>query len=176
MIFSSKVDLVANPSGFERLSEASRRKAIIEVTQTYIYLCPQPWWMPNGDLQHVLLSISLFFCRFLCRHINISSSEPRHSNFASGGSTIQSKHSTRIICNCLDWYSFRTSFENVRSLENLIQLNETETRNVVHCDYISYLWLYVFLQRLFLACYMLFFIIPFEQKRDKFKSGKMDSK
>ena len=132
--------------------------------------------MPNGDLQHVLLSISLFFCRFLCRHINISSSEPRHSNFASGGSTIQSKHSTRIICNCLDWYSFRTSFENVRSLENLIQLNETETRNVVHCDYISYLWLYVFLQRLFLACYMLFFIIPFEQKRDKFKSGKMDSK
>ena len=80
-IFSSKVDLVANPSGFERLSQASRRKAIIEVTQTYIYLCPQPWWMPNGDYQHFLLTISLFFHRFLCRHINISSSEPRHSTF-----------------------------------------------------------------------------------------------
>ena len=63
-IFLTKVDLVANPSGFERLSQASRRKAIIEVTQTYIYLCPQPSWMPNSDYQHFLLSIGLFFADF----------------------------------------------------------------------------------------------------------------
>ena len=63
-IFLPKVDLVANPSGFERLSQASRRKAIIEVTQTYIYLCPQPSWMPNSDYQHFLLSIGLFFADF----------------------------------------------------------------------------------------------------------------
>ena len=118
--------------------------------------------MPNGDHQHFLLNISLFsFCRFLCRHIHVFSSEPRHSNFASGGRAVQSKHSTRIIYNCLDWSSFRTSFENLIILENVIQLNETETRNVVHCDYTSYLWIYVFLQKPFLACYVLFFILPF---------------
>ena len=52
----------------------------------------------------------------------------------------------------LDWSSFRTSFKNLRGLENLMQLNETKTRNTVHCNYSTYLWLHIFLQTGFLAC------------------------
>ena len=76
----------------------------------------------------------------------------------------------------MDWSLIRTSFGNLIILENVIQLNETETRNAVHCNCSAYLWIYVFLQRLFPACYMLFFILPFKQKRDQFKSGMMGSK